>query len=114
MKCHTFNTSTGPGARFHELHTLIGGFRADAAFRCVNCHMDLTGKTGARTLSASDANHQYFDNDIRDHSFIMPRRDNPGVKNYTLADDASGKAMPIPYTRACGTCHRLSSVTPAP
>lgn len=114
LKCHTLNTSTGPGAQLHELHTLIGGLRADAAFRCVNCHMDLTGKTGAGTLSAADASHQYFDNDIRDHSFIMPRRDNPGVKNYTLADDASGKAMPIPYTRACGSCHRLSTVTPAP
>jgi hypothetical protein len=76
--------------------------------------MDLTGRTGAGTPSAADASHQYFDNDIRDHSFILPRRDNPGVTHYTLAETAQGKAMPIPYTRACGDCHHLSTITPAP
>lgn len=109
--CHTLDsTDTGPGAEYHQLHAVIGMLRPDAAFRCVNCHMDLSAKTGAGTVRAADATHQYFENDITDHSFVMPRRDNPGVANYTAAETAAGKAMPIPYTRTCGVCHLLSTI----
>lgn len=109
LKCHDLG-GDGPGAANHKLHTLAASFRPEAPFRCVNCHMDLVAKTSAGKLRASDATHLYFENDIRDHSFVIPRRDNPGVANYTLDDASKGKAMPIPYTRACGECHRLDSI----
>lgn len=115
LPCHTLGSAdTGPGAQLHQLHTLIGSVRANAEFRCVNCHMDQSAKTGAGKLRASDATHQYFENDITDHSFIIPRRDNPGVADYTATQTATGKAMPIPYTQTCGVCHLLSTIAQQP
>jgi hypothetical protein len=115
LSCHPLDSAdAGPGAEYHQLHTLIGSLRVGAEFRCVNCHMDLSAKTGAGKLRASDATHQYFENDITDHSFVMPRRDNPGVANYTAAQAAAGKAMPIPYARTCGECHVLATIAQKP
>lgn len=114
LKCHSTEGTTGAGATLHLLHTVISSVRMGAEFRCVSCHMDQVGKTGAGKLRATDASHQYFENDISDHSFILPRRNNPGVANYTPAEVSSGKAMPIPYTRLCGDCHQLGSITQKP
>ena len=115
LRCHTMSSAdAGPGAKYHQLHTLIGSLRPGAEFRCVNCHMDQVSRTGAGKLRASDASHQYFENDISDHTFITPRKDNPGVANYTLDDVGKGKAMPIPYTRTCGTCHLLNTIAQKP
>lgn len=115
LRCHSMSSADlGPGAKYHQLHTLIGSLRPDAEFRCVNCHMDQVSRTGAGTLRASDATHQYFENDISDHTFVMPRKDNPGVAHYTLDDVSKGKAMPIPYTRTCGDCHRLNTIAQKP
>jgi cytochrome c553 len=113
LKCHDIDRD-GQGATYQNLHMLAGSLRPEAPFRCVNCHMDLVAKTSAGKLRASDATHQYFENDIRDHSFIIPRRNNPGVLNYTLADASKGKAMPIPYARTCGECHRLDTIAAKP
>jgi predicted CXXCH cytochrome family protein len=113
--CHASDDlNSGPGATYHQLHTAVGTLRPDAAFRCVNCHMDKVARTGAGQPRASDATHQYFENDIRDHSFQIPRRDNPGVADYTLGQAAMGQAMPIPYTRTCGACHQLGTIANKP
>jgi hypothetical protein len=113
--CHTADKmDTGPGAQYHELHELIGSLRPSVGFRCVNCHMDQIGKTGVGRPGGSDGTRQYFENDIADHTFIIPRKDDPGVANHTLAEAAQGKAMPIPYTRGCSNCHELSTVTLKP
>ena len=51
----------------------------------------LTGKDGKN----------YWMNDITSHLYDVPRKDNKGVKGVE-----PGKAMPIPYTNACGAaCH---------
>ena len=38
-------------------------------------------------------------NDITSHLFDVPRKANPAVKGVE-----PGRAMPIPYTNACGAC----------
>lgn len=115
QRCHSPDSlDSGPGAQYHGLHELIAGLRPDVAFRCVNCHMDQIGKTGAGQLGGGNTTVQYFENDITDHTFIVPRKDDPGVANHTLSDAAQGKAMPIPYTRSCSNCHVLSTVSSMP
>lgn len=76
--------------------------------------MDQVAKTGAGQAGGSTATVQYFENDITDHTFIIPRKTDPGVANHTLAEVAQGKAMPIPYTRSCSNCHVLTTVSSKP
>jgi predicted CXXCH cytochrome family protein len=115
LTCHSDDQlDEGPGGEYHVLHELVEDLRPDAAFRCVNCHMNQTGKTGAGQLGSSDGDVQYFQNDIFDHTFITPRKDDPGVASYTIDEAAQGKAMPLPYTRSCSNCHVMSTVASAP
>jgi hypothetical protein len=115
QQCHSPETlGSGPGGPYHDLHKLIGSLRQDVAFRCVNCHMDQIGKTGAGRPGAGNTTVQYLENDITDHTFIVPRKTDPGVAVHTLAEAAQGKAMPIPYTRSCSNCHILSTVSSKP
>jgi predicted CXXCH cytochrome family protein len=115
QRCHSPDSlDSGPGAQYHGLHELIAGLRPDVGFRCVNCHMDRIGKTGAGQLGGGNTIVQYFENDITDHTFIVPRKDDSGVADHTLSDAAQGKAMPIPYTRSCSNCHVLSTVSSKP
>ena len=93
---------------------LIGSLRPGAEFRCVNCHYGSSLRTGAGKLRASDASHQYFENDISDHTFITPRKDNPGVANHTLDDVGKGRPCPSLYTRTRGTCHLLNTIAQKP
>lgn len=77
------------------------GFGHEGA-RCPDCHNPKTMQTGAgsgKGLVRKDGKN-YWMNDITSHIFDVPRKDNPGVKGVE-----PGKAMPIPYTNACGTCH---------
>jgi len=80
----------------------------------VDCHMDQIGKTGVGRPGGSSATIQYFENDIADHTFIIPRKNDPGVANHTLAEAAQGRAMPIPYARSCSNCHVLSTISSKP
>ncbi|HEU4727828.1 MAG TPA: cytochrome c3 family protein [Kofleriaceae bacterium] len=115
LQCHgPDQLNTGPGAQYHDLHTQIGNLRPDVPYRCVNCHMDQIGKTGAGQIGGSNATVQYLQNDITDHTFIIPRKNDVAVADYTLADASLGKAMPIPYTRSCSNCHVLSTVASKP
>ncbi len=115
LQCHgPDQLNTGPGAQYHDLHTQIAGLRPDVPFRCVNCHMDQIAKTGAGQAGGSSATVQYLQNDITDHTFIIPRKNDVGVADYTLVDASQGKAMPIPYTRSCSNCHVLSTVASKP
>jgi doubled CXXCH motif protein len=75
--------------------------------RCVNCHMTMTMQSGAgygKGLVAKNGQN-YWMNDITSHLFTVPRKDNKGVKGVE-----PGKAMPIPYTNACGSCHDAESL----
>jgi predicted CXXCH cytochrome family protein len=114
-RCHTLDTAgMSPEAQLHALHDLIGTLRPAVGFRCVNCHMSRIGKTGAGRLGQSSGTVQYFENDIADHTFIIPRKGDPGIASYTLADASKGKAMPIPYTGTCSNCHDLATVASTP
>lgn len=74
---------------------------------CVDCHMTKTMQTGAglgKGLARKDGKN-YWTNDISSHLFDVPRKDNKAVKGVD-----PGKAMPIPYTNACGTCHEAEGL----
>jgi hypothetical protein len=75
---------------------------------CVDCHMTRTMQTGAglgKGLEAKEGKH-YWMNDITSHLFDVPRITNKGVKGVE-----AGKAMPIPYTNACGAaCHEVEKM----
>lgn len=115
LPCHGADQlNTGRGAQYHDLHTQIASLRPDVPFRCVNCHMARIGKTGAGQAGGGDAMVQYLQNDIADHTFITPRKNDVGVADYTLVDASQGKAMPIPYTSSCSNCHVLSTVASRP
>ncbi|MEO5365687.1 MAG: hypothetical protein H7831_04930 [Magnetococcus sp. WYHC-3] len=70
---------------------------------CSACHNPRTMQTGAgmgKGMVGPDGK-PYWMNDITSHLFDVPRKDNKGVKGVE-----SAKAMPIPYTHACGSsCH---------
>ena len=70
---------------------------------CSDCHNAKTAQTGAgfgKGLIGKDGKN-YWVNDISSHVYDVPRKDNKGVKGVD-----PGKAMPIPYTNACGAaCH---------
>jgi hypothetical protein len=80
----------------------------------VDCHMNKTAKTGAGkygyqlsnpTGTSADSSEIYFENDITSHVFDVPRKSNVGVEG-VLPESA----MPIPYTKSCGTCHDPSDL----
>jgi len=74
---------------------------------CISCHMTKTMQTGAglgKGLDGKDGKN-YWMNDITSHLFDVPRKVNPAVKGVE-----PGKAMPIPYTNACGSCHQADKL----
>lgn len=74
---------------------------------CIDCHATKTMLTGAglgKGLVRKDGKN-YWMNDITSHLFDVPRKDNVGVKGVE-----PGKAMPIPYTNACGKCHNVEGL----
>jgi len=86
-------------------HTAVGA--EHEKIHCVDCHMTKTMQTGAgldKGLADKDGKN-YWMNDISAHLFDVPRKDNPAVKGVE-----PGKAMPIPYTNACGACHDVSDL----
>ncbi|HWD22857.1 MAG TPA: cytochrome c3 family protein [Burkholderiales bacterium] len=83
------------------------GFEHDIKISCVDCHMTMTMQTGAgygKGLVTKEGQN-YWMNDITSHLFTVPRKDNKAVKGVD-----PGRAMPIPYTNACGTCHDAESL----
>ena len=74
---------------------------------CIDCHNTKTMQTGAglgKGLAKKDGKN-YWMNDITSHLFDVPRKDHVGVKGVD-----PGKAMPIPYTNACGKCHNADNL----
>ncbi len=69
---------------------------------CIDCHNPKTSQTGAgygKGLTRKDGKN-YWANDVTSHIFDVPGKENTGVKGVD-----PGKAMPIPYTNSCGSCH---------
>ena len=50
--------------------------------------------------AAEEADNAYWEGLINSHVFDVPFKTNVRVKGVE-----PGKAMPIPYTNSCGTCH---------
>ena len=74
---------------------------------CVSCHMTKTMQTGAGLGKGKDGKDgkNYWMNDITSHLFDVPRKTNVGVKGVE-----PGRAMPVPYTNACGGCHEAEKL----
>lgn len=99
MSCHKdvaikVHTAETVGAEHEQIH-------------CVDCHVNKTMQTGAGLGKglAGEGGKNYWMNDISSHLFDVPRKDNPAVKGVE-----PGKAMPIPYTNACGSCHDVAKL----
>ena len=86
--------------------------------RCIDCHMPGTANTGGiagsfgrmiKTPPYADAteeeNNAYWEGPINSHVFDVPLKTNVGVDGVP-----PGRAMPIPYTGACGTCHIVNEL----
>ncbi len=110
MRCH----APYIGTTFEHTLAELGVGHGAASATCVKCHMPKAAKTGAGeygyllgppTGTSADDDLTYFVNDISSHVFDVPRKNNPGVAGVQPA-----KAMPIPYTNSCGTCHDPSSL----
>jgi predicted CXXCH cytochrome family protein len=80
-----------------DVHTDFG----DDAFRCADCHMVPTAKSGAAvpalldSLPSSAPTFQYYWNDIASHRMTVTR----------WFDFAGQPDQPIAFTNACGPCH---------
>ncbi len=86
--------------------------------RCIDCHMPGTANTGGtagdfgrliRTPpyanAADEENNAYWESPGNSHVFDVPLKTNVGVDGVP-----PGRAMPIPYTAACGTCHAVNEL----
>jgi hypothetical protein len=86
--------------------------------RCIDCHMTGTANTGGvagdygrmiRTPPYATAQEEeenaYWQSPMRSHVFDVPLKTNVAVDGVP-----PGRAMPIPYTAACGTCHVVNEL----
>jgi predicted CXXCH cytochrome family protein len=86
--------------------------------RCIDCHMPGTANTGGiagnfgRMLltppyldASAEENNIYWEGPLRSHVFDVPTKNNIAVRGVT-----PGRAMPIPYTGSCGTCHKVDEL----
>ncbi|HBB70328.1 MAG TPA: hypothetical protein DCZ89_11475 [Geobacter sulfurreducens] len=109
---NTFCQSCHAGQQDMAKHTetAVGAAHTveETKISCTSCHQPKTAQTGSgfgKGLDAGDGKN-YWMNDITSHLFTVPRKDNAFVKG--IEPD---KAMPIPYTHACGlTCHDPASM----
>lgn len=85
---------------------------------CLDCHMPgtmISGgdagdfgrfiKTPDYENAAEEERYAYWEGHINSHVFDVPRKTNVGVRGVK-----PGKAMPIPYTNSCGTCHLVNEL----
>ncbi len=86
--------------------------------RCIDCHMPGTANTGGiagdfgrmiKTPPYANAqeeeNNAYWQSPMRSHVFDVPLKTNVAVRGVP-----PGRAMPVPYTAACGTCHAVNEL----
>jgi hypothetical protein len=101
-----------------HMDTKLNGKMKGVQTRCIDCHMPGTANTGGiagdfgrmiKTPPYADAqeeeNNAYWQGPLKSHVFDVPLKTNVGVDGV-----APGRAMPIPYTSACGTCHAVAEL----
>jgi predicted CXXCH cytochrome family protein len=111
QRCHTVNVLAHMDAK---LNSRMRGVQT----RCIDCHMPGTANTGGvagsfgRMLKTppyasaqEEESNAYWEGPMKSHVFDVPRKTNVAVHGV-----APGRAMPIPYTSACGTCHVVSEL----
>jgi predicted CXXCH cytochrome family protein len=111
QRCHQVDIQT-------HMQTKLGATMKGEQTRCIDCHMPGTANTGGvagdfgrmlKTPPYADAqeeeNNAYWQGGLRSHVFDVPLKTNVGFDGV-----APGRAMPIPYTSACGTCHQVAEL----
>lgn len=106
QRCHTVDL-------LPHMQQKAGATMKGEMTRCIDCHMTGTANTGGiagdygRMLETppyanerEEETNTYWQSPMRSHVFDVPRKTNVGVDGVS-----PGRAMPIPYTGACGTCH---------
>lgn len=86
--------------------------------RCIDCHMPGTAITGGiagefgrmikvppYASTQDEERSSYWQGPLKSHVFDVPLKTNVAVDGV-----APGRAMPIPYTSACGTCHVVNEL----
>lgn len=111
MQCHQEFIGSTAEHTAEVLGVPHGSFVAS----CRDCHMVQAAKSGSGeygnlmadpTGADADADTTYFQNDISSHYMDVPHKANVGVLGVQ-----PGKAMPVPYTNRCGTCHDPSTLS---
>jgi predicted CXXCH cytochrome family protein len=111
QRCHTVDVLS-------HMETKLNAKMKGQLTRCIDCHMPGTANTGGiagdfgrmiRTPPYADAleeeNNAYWQGPLKSHVFDVPLKTNVAVDGVS-----PGRAMPIPYTAACGTCHAVSEL----
>jgi hypothetical protein len=111
QRCHTVDVLS-------HMETKLNAKMKGRQTRCVDCHMPGTANTGGiagdfgrmiKTPPYANAleeeNNAYWQGPLKSHVFDVPLKTNVGVDGVS-----PGRAMPIPYTAACGTCHAVSEL----
>ncbi len=111
QRCHTVNL-------LEHMQTKLGATMKGESTRCIDCHMVATANTGGIAGSygrmigtppyasaADEEQNAYWESHIRSHVFDVPRKTNVAVRGVP-----PGRAMPVPYTNSCGTCHDVDEL----
>ncbi|MGQ0734032.1 MAG: multiheme c-type cytochrome [Acidobacteriota bacterium] len=111
QRCHAVDMLT-------HMETKLNARMKGLQTRCIDCHMPGTANTGGiagdfgrmiktppYATAQEEENNAYWQSPMKSHVFDVPRKTNVAVDGV-----APGRAMPIPYTAACGTCHTVNEL----
>jgi hypothetical protein len=111
QRCHAVDVLS-------HMETTLNAKMKGRLTRCIDCHMPGTANTGGiagkfgRMLetppyadAAEEERNAYWEGHMTSHVFDVPLKTNVGVEGVS-----PGRAMPIPYTGACGTCHAVNEL----
>jgi hypothetical protein len=111
QRCHAVNLLT-------HMDTKLNARMKGQQTRCIDCHMPGTANTGGiagdfgrlmKTPPYANAQEEetnaFWQGGLRSHVFDVPLKANVSVRGVS-----PGRAMPIPYTNSCGTCHVVNEL----
>jgi predicted CXXCH cytochrome family protein len=111
QRCHAVDVLS-------HMETTLNAKMKGRLTRCIDCHMPGTANTGGiagkfgRMIetppyadAAEEEHNAYWEGHMTSHVFDVPLKTNIGVEGVS-----PGRAMPIPYTGACGTCHAVNEL----
>jgi hypothetical protein len=111
QRCH-------PVESLSHMETKLNARMKGAMTRCIDCHMPGTAIVGGiagdfgRFIKpppynnpTEEEDNAYWEGPINSHVFDVPMKTNVAVRGVP-----PGRAMPIPYTSSCGTCHVVNEL----